>query len=85
MQALADIIANYLRGPGEFLRELTLAIPMPVAKGIFLLYFAILLVWILTMRKSEMVGELPGKKTPINLRPYAAAAMIGQIVIYLIF
>ena len=85
MQTLADSFANLLRGPGEALREATMAIPLSVAKGIFILYFTVLLVLVLTMRKSEVVGELPGKKTPIDLRPYAAAALIGQIAIYLIF
>lgn len=85
MQTLADWIASILRVPGDALREFTLQIPLSAAKGVYILYFVILLIWVLKMRKSEVVGLLPGKKTPIDLRPYAAAALIGQIVIYIIF
>ncbi len=85
MQTMADWIASILRGPGGLLREWTLQIPLTAAKGIFILYYLILLVWVLTMRRSEVTGILPGKKTTLDLRPYAAAALIGQIVIYLIF
>ncbi len=85
MQTLIDAIANILRVPGDYLRELTLMIPHSAARTIFILYFAALLVWVLTMPKSEVCGVLPGKKEPIDLRPYAAAALIGQIMIYSLF
>ncbi|MBN2327094.1 MAG: hypothetical protein JXR73_08055 [Candidatus Omnitrophica bacterium] len=85
MQTLADWMASILRVPGEALREFTLQIPLSAAKGIYIFYYVILIIWVLKMRKSEVVGDLPGKKTPINLRPYAVVALIGQIVIYLIF
>lgn len=85
MQTFADWMASILRGPGEFLREASLAIPLSAAKGIFIGYFVLLLVWVLTMRKSEVIGNLPGTSKTIDLRPYAAAALIGQILIYLAF
>ncbi|HOJ59201.1 MAG TPA: hypothetical protein PK878_02850 [bacterium] len=85
MQYLADVIASILRIPGEALRELTMAIPLWMARGFFLLYFAILLVWILTMKRSEIVGNLEGRDKPLNLRPYAAAAIILQMIIYAYF
>lgn len=85
MQTIIDFVADILRVPGGFLRELTLQIPLSVAKGCFIAYFTILLIWVLTMKKSEVCGVLPGKAKPIDLRPYAAVALIGQIVIYWIF
>ncbi len=85
MQTLADFIASILRGPGLWLRELSLAIPMSVARGFFLLYFFILLIWVLRMKKSATSGELSGISKPVDLRPYAAMLLIIQIVIYIVF
>jgi len=85
MQNLADWIASILRVPGEWLRDLTVAIPINAARGLFILYFSILLIWVITMKKSETSGTVPGKKTPIDLRYYAAAALITQLILYLKF
>lgn len=85
MQTLADTIAAVLRIPGEALRQWMMMIPLEVARGLFLLYYTILLVWVLTMNKSEVVGTLEGRTKPLNLRPYAAGAILLQIVIYYIF
>ena len=82
MQKLADWIASILRVPGDWLRELTVAVPVNAARGIFLLYFSILLIWVITMKKSETSGTVPGKKKPIDLRYYAAAAIIVQLILY---
>lgn len=82
MQNLADWIASILRVPGDWLRELTVAVPVNAARGIFLLYFSILLIWVITMKKSETSGTVPGKKKPLDLRYYAAAAIIVQLILY---
>ena len=82
MQNLADWIASILRVPGDWLRELTVAVPVSAARGIFLLYFSILLIWVITMKKSETSGTVPGKKKPLDLRYYAAAAIIVQLILY---
>lgn len=37
--ALADTIANLFRGVGDMMRDWMLAIPMSVAKGVFIVYF----------------------------------------------
>ncbi|MEW6237838.1 MAG: hypothetical protein AB1656_20825 [Candidatus Omnitrophota bacterium] len=85
MQNLIDGFASLIRLPGDALREAVVAIPLWAAKGIFLFYPLILLIWIYSMRESEVKGELPGAKKIIDLRPYAAASLIMQIVIYAIF
>lgn len=82
MQNLADWIASILRVPGDWLRELTVAVPVNAARGIFLLYFSILLIWVITMKKSETSGTVPGKKKPLDLRYYAAAALVIQLILY---
>lgn len=85
MQSLFDFIASVLRVPGDWLRELVIAVPMSAVRVIFLVYYLVLLVWVMTMRKSEVCGALPGKKKPLNLRFYAALALIIQIVLYAVF
>ncbi len=85
MQTLIDLIASLLRIPGDFLRELVIAIPLGVARMLFLLYFALLIFWVLTRPKSDVQGTLPISKKQIDLRPYAIVALSGQIIIYLMF
>ena len=85
MQYLADWVASILRVPGDWLRDLTVAVPLNAARGLFILYFLVLLIWVITMKKSETSGTVPGKKKPIDLRIYAAAALIVQLILYLKF
>ncbi|MBT7082623.1 MAG: hypothetical protein HN927_00050, partial [Candidatus Marinimicrobia bacterium] len=47
--ALADTIANLFRGVGDMMRDWMLAIPMSVAKGVFIVYFFILIYWIIKL------------------------------------
>ena len=85
MQNLFDFIASILRVPADWLRELILAVPMNAIRWIFLFYYLVLLIWVLTINKSEVCGPLPGKKKPLNLRFYAAIAIIIQFVLYAVF
>lgn len=85
MQSVADALAGILRTPADWLRGVALNVPMPAARGIFLCYFAVLLVWILFARKEDMIGDLGAGGKPVNLRPWAAAALLGQMVIYGVF
>jgi len=85
MQNLVDGIASLIRIPGDALREAVVAVPLWAAKGIFLLYPLILLIWIYSMRESEVKGNLPGTDKVIDLRLYAAAALVMQIIIYAVF
>ncbi len=85
LHSYIDWIVTVFYGPGELLRNLTLVIPMWLAKGFFILYPILLLVWVYNMRESEVKGELPGKRKAIDLRPYVAVSLIGQVFIYLYF
>ena len=51
--ALADAIANLFRGMGDVMRGWMLAIPMSVAKGVFIAYFLLLIYWIIKLPESE--------------------------------
>jgi len=62
-----------------------LAVPMNAVRGLFLFYYLVLLIWVLTLKESEVCGTVPGKKKPLNLRPYAILALVIQIVLYAIF
>ncbi|MBI1389145.1 MAG: hypothetical protein GC154_11930 [bacterium] len=85
MTTIANAIASILAVPGEALRQFALLIPMWMAKGCFILYFAILIAWVWLLPREEMVGPVPGRKKPVDLRIYATASMVGMIIIYLIF
>lgn len=79
-----EFIASVLSVPGEALRNLTLMIPLWLAKGIFLAYFIGIAVWVWTLPKDDVIGEVPQRKDPVDLRPYATASMIGMVIVYLI-
>jgi len=82
--ALADTIANLFRGMGDIMRGWMLAIPLEVAKGIFIVYFLLLIYWIIKLPEDEVTLALDGRKI-IKLRPYALFSLITIIIIYLIF
>lgn len=83
--AVADFWAAILRGPGDFFRALVLSVDLTAARGVFIAYFAILIVWIVTIPKSEMIIENRETGKFTNLRPFAIVALVSQIFIYLIF
>ena len=85
MQALIDSIADLLRFPGDWLRNLSLLVPLWAAKGLFLLYPIILFIWVVLKDRSEVKGEVQLRKKEVDLRPYAAIALILQVVIYAVF
>ena len=82
--ALADAIANLFRGMGDVMRGWMLAIPMSVAKGVFIAYFLLLIYWIIKLPENEVTLSLSSGKM-IKLRPYALFSLITTVVIYLIF
>ena len=66
---------------GEFFRRLFTAVPPEVARGLFILVFVILLVWVLRLPRSRTTppaGEKGG-----SLKYWAALALIVQILLYL--
>ena len=82
---MIELIINLLHGPGDFLRNLSLAVPLWMGRGLFILYPFLLIVWVWRMRPEEVKGDLPGAKRNVDLRPYVAFSMAGQMLIYLIF
>lgn len=82
--AIADTIANLFRGIGDILREWMLVVPMPIAKGVFIVYFLFLIVWVVRLPENEVTLTLDNGRM-IKLRPYALFSLITIIVIYLIF
>ncbi|PCJ55354.1 MAG: hypothetical protein COA73_13615 [Candidatus Hydrogenedentota bacterium] len=82
---VADAVANILRVPGDILRDWALAIPMPVAKGIFIAWFVFLIIWVLRLPRDEVIYKSEGSDREVSLRPFAIAALSCMIVIYLIF
>ncbi|MDD8046573.1 MAG: hypothetical protein PHF14_08930 [Verrucomicrobiota bacterium] len=84
-QSVADFFANILRGPGEMMRQWVVAVPPPMARGIFLAYFLLLALWILRLPRGEVVVAHPKTGKLVNLRYIALLALVSQIVIYSIF
>jgi hypothetical protein len=82
---IADAIANVLRVPGDMMRDMLLAIPMPVAKGIFIGWFLFLIIWVLRLPREEVMYKPEGSDKEVPLRPFAVASLSLMIVIYLIF
>jgi len=81
----ADLVANILRVPGDMMRNVVVAIEPPWAKGIFIAYFILLMVWVITIPKEEMRFKLESANKEISLRPFALLSLTTCIVIYLVF
>ena len=66
---------------GDFLRELLLRVPLGAARGLFVATLVLLLVWVLRLPPGE-TADRTADGTRHNLKPWAALALIVQIVIY---
>ncbi len=84
MQTLIDAMATAFRVPGEAVRVLILAVPLPVARGLLLLPPALVLAWLLTIPREELTGPPHGARR-VSLRPFAIAALAIQLVLYVLF
>jgi hypothetical protein len=86
LRPILDPIANVLLYPGEFFRELILAIPLSGARIIFIVYPILLFVWVILFKKDELKGKLHlfGDRT-IDIRPIAFISLFGQVLIYYFF
>ena len=83
--SIADTIANFFRGPGQFLRDILMGIDLTIAKLLFILYFLAISYWVYNLPKSEVTlyDKKSGKE--INLKPFSVIAIGAMIIIYLIF
>lgn len=72
---------------GEAIRELLLKIPLSAARGLFLLFLAGLLVWVLSLprRETTPAGSEPGQvRLSEKLKLWAAISLALQLLIYLL-
>jgi len=83
--SIADTIANFFRGPGQFLRDILMSIDLTIAKLLFILYFLAIAYWVYNLPKSEVTMDDVKSGKEIDLRPFALFAMGSMIIIYLIF
>lgn len=67
---------------GEFLRDLLLRVPLGAVRVLFVATLALLLVWVLRLPAQDVSGVATSGKRH-NLRPWAALALVVQLVIYL--
>ena len=71
---------------GESLRELMIAIPMPVVRAVFVGLLIALLIWVLRLPRERVrppEGVHAGWSS--NLKLWAAIALAIQAMIYLVF
>ena len=85
MNSIANIISSILQVPGDILRDIVLAIDIGVAKGIFILYFLILMVWVLFLPKEEAEFQPKQGGKAYSLKPMTVVSLSIIIVIYLYF
>ena len=67
---------------GEFLRNLLLHIPLGVVRAMFLLLLAALLTWVLFLPREQVTSSDASLPKATNLKIWAAAALIIQLLIY---
>lgn len=67
---------------GDYLRELLLRVPMGVVRGLFVLFPAAVLAWVLFLPRSQTTPPKAETRLSENLKIWAAAALVIQILIY---
>ena len=70
---------------GNALRDLLLAIPLPVVRILFLLVPLVLLLWVLLLPRDHTSPPDGKRRLGENLKIWAALALLIQIVIYAVF
>jgi hypothetical protein len=68
---------------GEAIREMLLSIPLGAARGLFLLFLAGLLVWVLTLPRAQTTPPGTDKvRLSEHLKFWAAVSLVVQLLIY---
>ena len=67
---------------GEAVRNLMLAIPLPVVRGIFLATLVALLIWVLRLPTSLTTPPEGARRWDENLKGGAVIALLLQILAY---
>ena len=83
--SIADTIANFFRGPGQFFRDILMGIDLTIAKLLFILYFLAIAYCVYNLHKTEVTLDDKKSGKEINLKPFALVSMGAMIIIYLIF
>jgi hypothetical protein len=66
---------------GSLLRNALAAVPLPLVRGLFLLTFVAVLIWVVRLPKS-VARAGPDSRWSEDLRLWAAIALLIQIAIY---
>ena len=67
---------------GDFFRELTLLIPLPAVRIVFVAIPCLLLVWVLLLPRETTTPTEPTGRFGENLKYGAALALVLQAIIY---
>ncbi|OHB74973.1 MAG: hypothetical protein A2W31_11910 [Planctomycetes bacterium RBG_16_64_10] len=67
---------------GQWVREMLLRIPLPVVRAIFLAVPILLLVWVLSLPRSETRSPEGTGGWSGDLKVMAAVALLLQVVVY---
>lgn len=70
---------------GNAIRDLLLHVPLWAVRGLFLATFVVLLLWVLLLPRHVVAPPDGTRRWDANLRYVAAAALLLQIIIYLLF
>lgn len=73
---------------GETIREALLGIPLGAARGLFLVFLAGLLVWVLMLPRAQTIPPgSDGRKVRMSeqLKFWAAVSLVVQLLIYSLF
>ena len=68
---------------GEWLRVLLSQVPLGAARALFVLTMATLLVWVLTMPRSQTAPDKKEIRISENLKIWASVSLLIQLLIYL--
>ena len=71
-----------LHALGSFLRDLLSQVPLSAVRVIFVLLPVVLLVWVLSLPRSETTPPDREPRWDANLKLWAAVALLIQIAIY---
>jgi hypothetical protein len=70
---------------GDWLRETLQHVPLSVARVVFLLIFAGLIAWTLSLPASQTQRPQTPARLSENLKIWAVLALLFQVMVYLLF
>jgi hypothetical protein len=67
---------------GDHLRTALLAVPLPVARGLFIAVLLALMVWVVQLPKSAAIPSPASNHWHEDLRIWAWLALLFQVLVY---